>query len=291
MAKNMYKIPFDLNANYSDMEISLKGKDGVGPKPMPVKVILAYVVSAMMCFMAVTKTVVRYGNGLQIALFIVLWVLMTLVLLRYDGTKRMQIELIPTLMSYVSRSSRVVITRSTSSAMPFYQIVGIESVDPRTGLVRYADGTFAYWYRVVGSASILLFEADKRAILDRVDNFYRKMNTDAEVLFVTTKSSQQVYKQIAALKRKYDALTVRDPDLVALANEQFRTLKEYVGNSFKCIHQYMIIKADNKEMLLQTKNVVQSEVENSSRMIKRCVPMYRDDILATLQLIYSGKGR
>ena len=96
MAKNMYKIPFDLNANYSDMEISLKGKDGIGPKPLPVKVILAYVVSAMLCFMAITRTVVGSGNVLQIGLFIVLWIGLTFVLLSYDSTKRMQIELVPT---------------------------------------------------------------------------------------------------------------------------------------------------------------------------------------------------
>ena len=175
--------------------------------------------------------------------------------------------------------------------MPFYQIVGIESVDENTGLVKYTDGTFAYWYRVVGSASILLFDADKQAILDRVDNFYRKMNTDSEVIFITTKSSQQIYKQVLALKRKYDNLEVRDPDLIMLANEQFSTLKDYVGDSFKCIHQYMVIKADNKEVLMQTKNIIASEAENSSLMIKRCIAMYKDDILAALQLIYSGKGR
>lgn len=291
MAKNMYKIPFDLNANYSDMEISLKGKDGIGPKPLPVKVILAYVVSAMLCFMAITRTVVGSGNVLQIGLFIVLWIGLTFVLLSYDSTKRMQIELVPTLLNYISKNNRQVITRSTSNAMPFYQIVGIESVDENTGLVKYTDGTFAYWYRVVGSASILLFDADKQAILDRVDNFYRKMNTDSEVIFITTKSSQQIYKQVLALKRKYDNLEVRDPDLIMLANEQFSTLKDYVGDSFKCIHQYMVIKADNKEVLMQTKNIIASEAENSSLMIKRCIAMYKDDILAALQLIYSGKGR
>lgn len=291
MAKNMYKIPFDLNANYSDMEISLKGKDGIGPKPLPVKVILAYVVSAMLCFMAITRTVVGSGNVLQIGLFIILWIGLTFVLLSYDSTKRMQIELVPTLLNYISKNNRQVITRSTSNAMPFYQIVGIESVDENTGLVKYTDGTFAYWYRVVGSASILLFDADKQAILDRVDNFYRKMNTDSEVIFITTKSSQQIYKQVLALKRKYDNLEVRDPDLIMLANEQFSTLKDYVGDSFKCIHQYMVIKADNKEVLMQTKNIIASEAENSSLMIKRCIAMYKDDILAALQLIYSGKGR
>ena len=76
-----------------------------------------------------------------------------------------------------------------------------------------------------------------------------------------------------------------------MANAEFRTLKDYVGSSFKCIHQYMVVKADNFEMLQQTKNILASEVENSTLMIKRCMPMYYEDILATLELIYKGKGR
>ena len=287
----MYKIPYGLNSSYGDMQMTLKTNDGIQSKPLPMKVVLSYICSAMLCFFMIAKTFVSYGSFLQIALFVVLWVALSFVLLSYDATRRMQIELVATLINYIPRQAREIITRKSANALPFYRIAGIKSISKKTGLVEYVDGTYAYWYRVVGSASILLFEADKRLILDRVDNFYRKMNTDAEVIFMTTKSSQQVYKQIAALKRKYDNLASDDPDLKELANEQFRTLRDYVGSSFKCIHQYMVIKADNKEMLQQTKNVLQSEVENSSLMIKRCVPMYYNDIVATLELVYRGKGR
>ena len=117
------------------------------------------------------------------------------------------------------------------------------------------------------------------------------MNTDAELIFLTIKSSQAVYKQLAALKRTYDNLEVRDPGLIACAEEQFDVLKNFVGGSFKSLHQYLILKADNREMLSQTKNLLQSEVENSTRMIKRCVPLYYDDIVSVLSTIYKGKGR
>ena len=287
----MYKIPYGLNATYGDMEISFQGKNGVGSKPLPIKVVLGYLCSILMCFFAVTKTIVSSGTMLQIALFVLLWIGFTVVLLKYDPTQRLQAALVPVLLGYVRKSDRLVLTRNSSNAIPFYNIAGIKSIDEKTGLVEYLDGTFAYWYRVVGSASILLFDADRKAILDRVDNFYRKLNTDCEVVFITTKSSQQVYKQIMNLKRKYDRLEVRDPELLEVANAEFRTLKDYVGSSFKCIHQYMVVKADNFEMLQQTKNILASEVENSTLMIKRCMPMYYEDILATLELIYKGKGR
>ena len=80
-----------------------------------------------------------------------------------------------------------------------------------------------------------------------------------------------------------------DPDLKMLANEQFGVLKNYVGGSFRAIHQYMIIKSDNMEELKKSKAVLQSELENSTLMIKRCVPLYYDDIINVLQLVYRGK--
>lgn len=291
MAKRMYKIPYGLDMSHGDMEISFQGKNGIGSKPLPVKVVLAYIVSALLCFFCVTKTVVSSGTVLQIVLFVILWIALTVLLLKYDPTQRLQASLIPTLLNYVRKSDRLVLTRSSSNAIPFYNIAGIKSLNEKTGLVEYLDGTYGYWYRVVGSASILLFESDRQMILDRVERFYNQLNTDCEVIFITTKSSQQVYKQIMNLKKRYDALETRDPELLEVANAEFRTLKDYVGSSFKCIHQYMVIKADNFEMLQQTKSILASEVQNSTLMIKRCMPMYGDDILATLELIYKGKGR
>lgn len=291
MAKEHYRIPFDLNASHADMEIAIRTKDGIGFKPAPMKNVLAYVIGFLACFYIIMNTTMAVAPLPIKILFAVTWCLGVIMLCKQDPTQRMQASLIGPLLNYIPKRSRVVVTRSNQNAAPFYSIVGIESVDDRTGLISFFDGTFGYMYRVVGSASILLFDADREAILDRVDAFYRKMNTDSEIIFLTVKSSQAVYKQVAALKRRYDRLRHRDPELLALAEEQFGVLKNFVGGSFKSIHQYMIIKCDNKEMLAQTKNVLRSEVENSSRMIKRCVALYGDDITDVLSSIYKGRGR
>lgn len=286
MAKKVYKIPYNLDANYGDMEISFRSKDGISSKPIPIKVIISYLFSFFTCFLVITKTVIASGSFLQIACFVILWLLLTLVFFKYDSTKRMQFELLPTLLNYIPKKARVVITRRDANVTPFFRIVGISSIDKRTGLVKYFDGTYAFFYRVVGSASILLFDSDKDAVLDRVDNFYRKLNTESEVLFITTKSAQQVYRQIFSLKEKYSKLEYKDDDITRVANAQFKMLKDYVGKDFRSIHQYMVIKADNKEMLLQTKNILQSEIENSTRMIRRCIPMNYNDIIQILGSVY-----
>lgn len=289
MAKTAYKIPADLNASAADMEIAIQGKDGVGIKPLPVKVILSYIASVILCFMVVTKTVVAKGSIVQIVLFCIMWAIMTFVLMKYDGTKRMQVQVIPTLINYIPKSSRRVLTRSSQPATAFYNIAGIRDINKDTGLIEFIDGTFGYWYRVVGTASILLFDDDRNAILERVDSFYRKLAPDCEVCFVTMKSAQTVYRQARNLKRRYDSLEVRDPDLKHLAQEQFDVLKNYVGGSFRSIHQYMVIKGDNREALTRCKNVIQSEAENSTLMLKQCIPMYYEDLMAVMQVIYRGR--
>ena len=287
MAKQSYKIPADLNQSYGDMEIAIQSKDGLGAKPLPIAVILTYISSIILCFYVCSQTVIKHGNVFQIVFFVIMWIGMTLLLARYDKTKRMQLQALPTLFNYIPRVNRIVATRKSAKAGGFYSIAGF-MIDERTGLVTYPDGTFGYWYTVVGSASILLFDDDRTAILNRVDAFYRKLNTDAEICFVTSKESQKVYRQIASLKRRYDALEAQDPDLLLIADEQFAILRDFVGGSFKSIHQYMILKGDNREALNQLKNIVQSEVENSSLMIKQCTPLYKDDINNVLRVIYKG---
>ena len=101
---------------------------------------------------------------------------------------------------YVPGSARKVLTRRNSQAAPFHSIVGISEI-AKDGLIQYADGRVGRAYLVVGSASVLLFEDDKKAILDRVDSFWRKVSTDVEFTFMTTKEPQRTYRQVAALER------------------------------------------------------------------------------------------
>lgn len=286
MAKKSYRVPYTLAQSYADMTISLQTKDGSVGRVLPMMVIGTYVCSLLICMIIVMKTYIgSMGSTIQVILFVLLWVALTVVLAKYDGTRRMNMQRVVTLINYLPSRARHVYTRTTRSAVPFYNIVGIDKIE-QDGLVLYNDGTFGYFYRVVGSASILLFDADQEAILTRVDNFFKKWQTDSEVIFITAKEGQKIYRQLANLQRRYENLQNDDPDLRDLAEEQFRILRDYVGKEFKSIHQYMVIKSANKEALRVANSILQSEVENSSLFIKQCVPLEKDDTLEVLRSIY-----
>lgn len=289
MAKDVYKIPDTLDKSMGDMQISLQSADGVGVKPMPIKIILMWVCSAILWFLCVAKTFIGSGGIAAIVIFTALWFGMTALLLARDKTGVPQAALVVSMLNYLPKSMRYVITRNNAPAKDFYQIAGIEDIDGEKGLITFSDGTYGYMYRVVGTGSVLLFDEDRKAILDRVDSFYRKMKPEYEMIFITSKEAQKVYRQVAAMKRRYDNLAPDDDELRALADTEYRVLKNYVGGSFRSIHQYLILKADNAEALIVAKNMLQSEVENSTMMFKQCTALFGDDIYEVLRTIYKGK--
>lgn len=293
MAKKTYKIPASLSDNYLNMEIALQTKDGVGFKPLPVRVILAWLFGLLAGFYFVANqgSVIAQANIPTRILFAIVWVAFLFMMTKVDRSHKMAMELIPHLLIYLQKSNRYVITRRTANAGPFYSIVGIRSIDQKTGLVKYVDGTQAYWYAVVGTASVLLFPEDRDTILGRVKDFYDKIGSDCEIIFMTTKEPQRVHQQTAHLMAQYKALTPEvkeDEDIKTLVREQYKILTEFVGKKFKSLHQYMIIKGDNEEALSAINNIVISEVHSSALMLKQCTAMYENDIDNVLKLIYAS---
>lgn len=276
MAKSSYKIPASLSDGYLSMDIALSTKDGSVARVFSVKVIMAGLVAILGYFFVLTQTPVSSGTVFQKILFTLLWFAWSLLLIKTDKTGRMNVQKLFTLMAYIPKKARYVFTRKNSKVTQFYSICNIADISNK-GLIHFNDDTYGYLYRVVGSASILLFEADQNAIISRVDNFYRKQAADVEILFITSKESQKVYRQMAHLQNTWNRLEVDDEELRDLLEEQFSILKNEVGGTFKSVHQYMLLKGDNKEALVRAKNVLQSEVENSALMIKQCVPLSRKE--------------
>ena len=290
MAKQSYKIPASLDENYMNMEIAIQNKEGVGLKPLPVRVILAWVASLLILVYFDLKggsIIVEAGPPMQI-LFAIVWLAFTFYVTKVDSTHKMQIELIPALLNYMQKSNRNVLTRKSVNAVPFYSIAGIESIDPDSGRVKYNDGTYGYWYSVVGTASVLLFPQDRDMILDHVDQFYRKITPDVEIIFMTTKEPQKVQLQLAHLISQYKHRTYECEGLKELVKEQDEALTNFVGKEFKSLHQYMIIKGDNLEALSTMNNIISSEVNNSALMFRHCEALYQQDIERALRSVYAG---
>lgn len=286
MAKTSFKVPVSLDRNFLDHEINLSG-GGWNAPPTPIKVILFYLVGLLAMFWAVSATFVKSADFPLIAAFVVFWLVALVFLGKYNKNKEMNISKVPALVSYLPPKARRVVTRKNSNPSGFYSIARINSIDD-SGLMQLQDGTVAQGYLVVGSGSILVFEEDKKAILDRVDAFFRKIDTSVELAFITTREPQRIYKQLAHLDRINLALENRHPELQELMQERFDILTDYVGESFSSIHQYLIIKGDSLEALRRAHSIVAAESEESSLMFKQVSMMDYTDATEMLRVFYTS---
>lgn len=285
MAKDRYSIPVSLDRTILDHELTLSG-NSMRLKPLPMKVIFTHIGSIVVLMWLLMGTPLKGASFGYLVFISVWWIAATAYFASYSKTKEMRGEMITVLFDYLPKASRKVFTRSDSSPGQFHSIVGIKNVDEKTGFITYADGTVGQAYAVVGSASCLLFDQDRDAILNRNDRFYRKLEPGVEWVFITTKEPQRVHAQVATLEKRNRRLPpeARDRELVALMDEQYRSLKSYVSVSFFSIHQYLILIARNEEDLRKAHNLLDAEVADSSLVFKEVTMLTYDetiDLLAT----------
>lgn len=287
MAKERYIVPVSLDRTILDHELTLSS-NAMRLKPLPMKVIFAYIGSITVLMWLLTGTPLKGASFGYLVLISVWWIAATAYFAAYSKTKEMRGEMIMALIDYLPKTARKVLTRSDSSPGQFHSIVGIKDVDEKTGFITYADGMVGQAYAVVGSASCLLFDQDRDAILNRNDRFYRKLEPGVEWVFITTKEPQRVHTQIATLEKRNRRLSpkARDPELVALMDEQYQSLKSYVGASFFSIHQYLILIARNEEDLRKAHNLLDSEAGDSSLMFKEVTMLTYDETIDLLRTHY-----
>lgn len=286
MAKMSYKVPASINRSFLDHEISLS-KGGWNAKPSPIKQLFFFGGGGLAILWAASSTFISSaGPGFIVAF--VLWGLATVI---YFGgmtnTKELRAMTVPALLAYAPRKARNVYTRRSSDPSGFYSIVGIDGIED-DGRIHYSDGSEGQVYLVVGSASYLLFDEDRVEILDRVDSFWRKIDTTCEWTFITTKEPQRVYHQIANLEQRNLDLEIRDPDLIELQNEQYDILTQHVGGKFTSIHQYLLLKGKSEDALRRGHMMLQAEDEGSSLMIKEATMLDREETIPMLQVFYQG---
>lgn len=291
MAKKSYKIRSDLDTSKLDIEISLfKDSQYIDQNIISLRVIGFVFGGVMFGVWWLQATFMKTLPILFKIIFAMVYLAMLFLLARYTKRKEMQLSLVEPFLNYLPKRNRYVSTRLVDKADAFYFILGISAIKHGSGLIKFSDGSVAYMYKVVGSASRMLFERDRDLIIDRTESFFTRMREDAEIVIMTTKESQKIYSQIAALKDRYERLEVRDPDLLALMEEQFDVFKQ-ISTSYKSIHQYMLITASNMEALKECEYLVRSELRDSDRFIRRCEKIIRkDDIEDILSSIYNMNG-
>ena len=290
MAKSSYAIRSGLDQSFLDIEIALTSDDGMGLKPLPLSLIFAWIGSAALCaFIVIGSPVANLGIPQKIV-FCLLWLIMSAYLFRRDDTGEMAFYKFPVLLSYIPRKNRHIHVRSGEKVSRLGDATNMAGCDEERGLLKFSDGDIGYLYQVVGSASVLLFEEDRDAIIDRVDAFYRKMKHDYELIFFTMRQSQDVKRQVANCDAKRQTVAASgDDELLALLDTDRAYLTDLVGAHFRSIHQYLLVKAPNEEALELGRTMLQVEVESSLLMIKRCVALYDDDLRDAVAAVIRGR--
>lgn len=288
--KNVYRIATSLDRSYLDVEVALQAKSGVGLRPLPLYTIFVWIVAIFGSFLAVSSTALplQYLPLPLKGVFMLACIAFAYVAMSRDAGNQTRVMAIRNMATYMFvKPSRILKTRSTDPATMLYRLVGIKEINKKTGMVTYLDGTVAYFYRVVGNASALLFDSDKDAVITRVDNFYRKMPDYIRCEIITVKEPQKVVTNKVRLKQLYSELRVKDKDLIDIMQQSYKNLDEYVGGEFKSIHQYMGLFAGSKEYVNKAHAILVNETQGSGLMMSSVEPLYEDDVIRLMHTIYA----
>lgn len=290
MAKATYKIPASIARSRLDHEISAEVWD-INLRPTPIKVVLYWILILFVWMGLILKSPISSTPILVRILFTVWFFAAAVFYGRRSESGEMKFQQMPALLNYLPKAARNVLTRKTSDPFPFMSIVGIRSID-KNGTLHFIDGSVGRAFSVVGSASLLLFSDDRARMIDRVDSFWRKIDTDTNWIFLTTKEPQRVYRQVANVERQNQNLRPenRHPELRELMEEKYSILCDDVGGKFNSIHQYLVLRSDTMEHLHNAFTVLQAEVEGSSMFFKQCTILDGRSTLDMLGAIYHNRA-
>ncbi|MBP2527442.1 hypothetical protein U2G91_26385 (plasmid) [Rhodococcoides fascians] len=289
MAKSSYKIPVSIDRSRLNHKITLQAWQ-LKSKPISIKIILYWVLFIFVTAWVVTQSPLSAAPWI-VLVFLVIWMTVTAAVLgKQTKTGDMKFMQLPALLEYIPTRKRKVMTRTNSKPYGFLSIVGIKDVEA-SGIIRYVNGDVAQLYSIVGSASALLFEGDRNAIIRRVDNFHQKIDSGPSWCYMTTKESQRVFQQIAAIEHQNRELRHRDPELLALEQEKLDVLVNDVGGQFSSLHQYLLVRATSMKELKAAHRVLRAERENSSLMFRRCELLNGPDGLEVLRSVYQSPGK
>lgn len=289
MAKSSYKIPVSIDRSRLDHKITLQAFQ-LKSKPLSIKIILYWVLFVFVTAWVVLQSPLSAAPWIVLVLLVIWMTIVAAVLGKQTKTGDMKFMQLPALLEYIPTRKRKVMTRTNSKPYGFLSIVGIKDVE-KSGIIRYVNGDVAQLYSVVGSASALLFEGDRNAIIRRVDNFHQKIDSGSSWCYLTTKESQRVFQQIAAIEHQNRELRHRDPELLALEQEKLDVLVNDVGGQFSSLHQYLLVRAASMKELKAAHRVLRAERENSSLMFRRCELLNGPDGLEVLRSVYQTPAR
>ncbi|HDF2935123.1 TPA: hypothetical protein PC496_000787 [Clostridioides difficile] len=276
--KKRYKIPHTINVVEGlDTPIALKfGALGIAV-PVPLNLFLLNIVVIMIGFSGVAYMVKNNFGIIPPILFVIAFIPLARMLLKKTKTgERGYKWVIPTLIYYPMYKSRMIVTRSTAEeeeVEDLKNVIGVEEIDPKTGITKYTNGDTAVAIRVIGNGSNSLFDNEVEQIILAYEQFLRELDYGVHPIVSMKEGNQNCSSQIEALeKQKFNST---NPTVQMILNKRINTLKG-IENNFKTTEYTLFLRSDDpKKIETSIKTLRQT---NSGILFKYFETIYGEDV-------------
>lgn len=291
MAKQGYKIPASLDQTHMDRMINLSKNPNSPIGLVSVKTILSYI--ATLGFVgALFKMGMFNGNGIFFNIvYVALIFLFVSQLINTTPTGELKYNNIVALFDYLPKIMRSLKTTRNSNVEAFYRLYGIAEIK-QNGDIVYKNGDVGALLSVSGSGSILVFDDDKNAILDAMDNFWRKIDVGMYVTQITIKEGQKIDLQLGNYQRRWNNIANEPMDddtrniLGDLMDAEISVLTDDIVVNYRSIQQYWLLRSQSMEVLKSLKTTILHDIDNGGLVIKTARTQYYDDIVRMSESIF-----
>lgn len=248
--RESFSFRIGLNDSIMDMVINPTSDKSVIQikREITVKSMLFMVLAVVLAFFLYSQTFLYSGGILGDLVFLAGYGWFTYLLVSPTDTRLMGYNLLRPITRWFNKAYRIISTRAVAPAAPFSALLGVKGVT-EDGMIVFNNDDVGEVFELVGNASILTFKQDRETILDGVRTYYKNISPNVNLIYDSATAPQRVKVQLASKDYQLEHLGIPSKSLRRLILYQRAYLKEVIGQQFKSLHQYVVVRGRAKDDL------------------------------------------
>lgn len=286
-----YKIPFTLEVSLFDSKTELKSKNGFGiDKEISIRSMIVFGGATVLLWYIVNRPLfLQNGSKFGTILFTIGFYFLIYLMLRELPIPGLYgFNMIPAMFNYISKKRHKADRISTAVFGEYDRVAmftGMVEPDWENGLLNFINGDVGRMYHITGEASRNIFDDDRERTINQFANLLRNLENEVAHSIITTVSGQNTQAQIEYLFEL--KVTEVDRKLVEMIDKDIDTLKNHVEGRYKTLHQYMVIRAADTDLLESAQKIVQ-QFASTSNVIDRFKPPTAEEQIEIFKVLYQG---
>lgn len=285
--KKFYKIPHSINVKEGlDTPIALKFGSVGFAVPIPIYLIIMFIFSIVVYISDVIFMLKNNFGVLSVILFTISFIPLARIMLKKTDTgERGYKWVIPTLLYYPSYKLRMIRTRSTISGNEVEQlknVIGLEEINPETGIGRFTNGDIGVAIHVIGNGNKTLFDNEVERIILSYEQFLRELNIGVHFIVDIKEGRQDCTSQIEALET--EKANTNNPTRTLILDRRINVLK-HIQNNFRTTEYTTYLRSDDPNKLDETIKTLKQT--SSSGIFKYFQIAYDEDVFERYKAFYN----